>query len=1056
MSIIDEYFQKIIKQYELGNATEHTYRATLSTLIENISDNVIITNEPKGNNGNRPDISLINKKNKSITIGYIETKDIHTNLEKIENTNDNTDQIERYKESLDNFILTNYLDFVFFRNKQKTYSISIAKLENGKIHSLQNQFDIFKNTIQDFCRFQGETIKTADQLADIMAEKAQLMRATVYNILKDELHSNTLHEYLKAFQKMLLNNMSKEQFSDIYAQTIVYGLLAAKIHNTNNNNFSAEKTPYLIPASNPFLQDFFHDLYSPSTPNDIKRILNELTEIFSITNLEFILSKNDFGNPIIHFYETFLNKYDPSLRKQRGVYYTPDSIVSFIVEAVDEILKTEFEINDGLSNTDKVKLNKQDIHKVQILDPATGTGTFLIETLKYISKNFIEQKGVWNNYVEDHLKPRLHGFEVLMASYAMCHLQLDLEYSKIFKDVFKSTKSTQKRFGVYLANALEEVYGIEDTTGIYHWLVKEAEGAKKIKQEHPIMCILGNPPYSGESANKGFILSQQEDLLNDYKKEPGGKEKLQERNSKWLNNDYVKFIRLGQHFIEKNGSGIVAFITSNSFLDAPIFRGMRWNLLKTYDKIYILNLHGNSKKKETNIDGSKDENVFKITEGVSINIFIKTGTKKETTLGKLYYYDLLGTKEFKYNFLQKTKFKKVPYQKLTPNADTLYEMAPNNCVKDVRDEYLQGFKITDLFTTHSVGIVTARDQFTIHQKQTILQQKIIEFSKMDIENSRTKFKLGKDVRDWKVHLAKADILNHFQNTGNETIKILYRPFDKRYTYYTGTTKGFHCMPRSNVMQHFLKGNNIGLIFKRGNQEKKSASIHITKSIIDFRSWSRPGMNGGDYVAPLYLYKDTIDNEEEQKIPNLNTEIIDKMAKILQIPFVDKDIDIKKKKKDKFTPLDVVDYIYAVLYSSSYRTKYNDCLVRDFPSIPYPSDINEFWNFVKAGTKLRELHLMENISTKNIKTTFNQSGSNVVEKIIWKENKVYINKEQYFDNISEIAWNFYIGGYQPAQKWLDDRIETKLDFDDILHYQQLITALTETDIVIKEIDAIKIF
>jgi len=415
-----------------------------------------------------------------------------------------------------------------------------------------------------------------------------------------------------------------------YCFTNPYGMFAARLHDTTLEDFTRQEAAELIPKSNPFLRKLFGYVAGPDIDERIKRTVDNLADVFRATNVEELLK--NFGkstqtnDPIIHFYETFLSEYDPKLRKSRGVWYTPEPVVNFIVRAVDDILKTEFNLPQGLADTSKTKIKvpeqgstklvEKEVHKVQILDPATGTGTFLSEVVKLIyNKNFKNLQGVWSSYVEEHLIPRLNGFEILMASYSMAHLKLDM---LLRETGYKPTRD--QRFNIYLTNSLEEHH--PDTGTLFsNWLSTEANDANHIKRDTPVMCVIGNPPYSGESSNKGKWIM---DLMEDYKKEPGGKQKLQERNPKWINDDYVKFLRYGQYYIEKNGEGILAFINPHGFLDNPTFRGMRWNLLKTYDKIYTIDLHGNSKKKEVSPDGSPDVNVFDIMQGVSINLFVKT------------------------------------------------------------------------------------------------------------------------------------------------------------------------------------------------------------------------------------------------------------------------------------------------------------------------------------------------------------------------------------------------------------------------------------------------
>ncbi|OQA01368.1 MAG: N-6 DNA Methylase [Bacteroidetes bacterium ADurb.Bin408] len=630
---LSEYISSINQRYKLGNATEHTFRSDLQVLIESMVPEIRATNEPKRQKCGAPDY-IVTKKN--IPVGFIEAKDIgDSDLQGLKKTG-NKEQFDRYKESLDNIIFTDYLNFYLYRNGQMVSHVAVGKLENNKITPLPENFEAFTLFIKDFCTHISQTIKSAKKLAEMMAGKARLLANIIENALiadqnesadsVQETANNTLRDQLTAFKNILIHDITPKEFADVYAQTIAYGMFAARLHDKSLNDFSRQEAAELIPKSNPFLRKLFQYIAGYDLDDRIKWIVDSLVEIFRATNIQELLK--DFGkatkmeDPIIHFYETFLAAYDPNLRKARGVWYTPQPVVNFIVRAVDDILKTEFDLPQGLADTSKTKIKvnvqgkmqEQEVHKVQILDPAAGTGTFLAEVVKHIYKKFEGQQGIWNNYVEKHLLPRLNGFELLMASYAMAHLKLDLLLAET-----GYTHNSHQRFKIYLTNSLEEYH--HDTGTLFaNWLSQEANEANHIKRDTPVMVIIGNPPYSGESANKGEWIMN---LMEDYKKEPGGKEKLKERNPKWINDDYVKFLRYGQYFIEKNGSGILAFINPHGFLDNPTFRGMRWNLLKTFDKIYTIDLHGNAKKKEIAPDGGKDENVFDIMQGVSINIFVK-------------------------------------------------------------------------------------------------------------------------------------------------------------------------------------------------------------------------------------------------------------------------------------------------------------------------------------------------------------------------------------------------------------------------------------------------
>ncbi|MFZ4802962.1 MAG: type ISP restriction/modification enzyme, partial [Chlorobium sp.] len=613
-------------------------------------------------------------------------------------------------------------------------------------------------------------------------------------------------------------------------------------------------------------------------------------------------------------------------------------------------------------------------------------------------------------------------------SYAMAHLKLDL---LLAETGYKPT--IEQRFRVFLTNSLEEHHP-ETGTLFAGWLSQEANEANYIKRDTPVMVVLGNPPYSGHSSNKGEWI---EKLLEDYKQEPGGG-KLKEKNPKWLNDDYVKFIRYGQHFVEKNGDGILAFINNHSFLDNPTFRGMRWHLLSTFDRIYILDLHGNSKKKETCPDGSPDKNVFDIQQGVSINLFVKTGKKKKGELAEVLHYDLYGDRAFKYDFLWANNLATVDFTVLGLSAPQYFFVQKDlNGLK----QYGEAFAVHELYPVNSVGIVTARDEFTISDKPAEVQRTIEEFLSLDVERARTRFSLGKDARDWKVVYAKNDLSQSGPDFSN-IVPISYRPFDNRYTYYTGRSRGFLCMPRREVMQHFLNGENIGLMTCRQSAVETWEHIGITKHIADDSRISNRTKERG-YIFPLYLYPES-DNQittdgQQQRTPNLNRAIVDEIATALDLTFTPE----KEETTGTFAPIDILDYIYAVLHSPSYREKYKEFLKIDFPRVPYPKDQQTFRQLVALGSELRQLHLLESPTVDQRLTTYPVSGDNMVGKLHYQDGKVYINETQYFDGVPSIAWEFYIGGYQPAQKWLKDRKSRELSFEDVRHYQRIIVALTET-------------
>lgn len=1042
---LPQYIENINKRYKLGNATEHTFRGDLQQLLESLVPDIRATNEPKRQSCGAPDYILTKKE---IPVGFIEAKDIgDKDLEGAKKTG-NKEQFDRYKASLNNLIFTDYLDFHLYTDGVFITKIAVAEIQNGVIVPLPHNFATFTNLIKDFTTHVGQTIKSSKKLAEMMAGKARLLSDVIEKALtSDETNheDSTLKDQMNAFKQILIHDITPKGFADVYAQTIAYGMFAARLHDPTLPTFSRHEAAELIPKSNPFLRKLFGYIAGPDLDDRIKWIVDSLVEIFLACNVEEILKNygksTKMEDPIIHFYETFLSEYDPKLRKARGVWYTPAPVVNFIVRAVDDILKTEFDLPQGLADTSKTKIKvdvqgkkvEQDVHKVQILDPATGTGTFLAEAIKHIHKKFEGQQGIWSNYVETHLLPRFNGFELLMASYAMAHLKLDL---LLTETGYKPT--TNQRFRVYLTNSLEEYH--QDTGTLFaNWLSTEANEANHIKRDTPVMCVIGNPPYSVSSNNKNSWI---ENLVADYKKD------LNERNIQPLSDDYIKFIRFGQHFIDKNGSGILAYISNNSFIDGIIHRQMRKSLLETFDKVYILNLNGNSRTREQNKGEVQDENVFDIMTGVSINFFIKNKSSNKPSTVEVNYASITGKRETKFKFINENTLESISWIKLGDTKPNFYFIDKN--FQGI-EAYEKGFKVNELFNTYSNGFTTERDAVTIHFKNLELEALLEDIKELKDHEFRIKYSIDKDGRDWTLETAKKDIIQSKLNF----VDVLYRPFDFRKSCYTGKTKGFYAFPRPEVMLNFIFGENLGLLIPK--QNKETLGCLITKKIAGHKSFSSYDKST---VFPLYLYpiaKGQYEiNQSKERTPNLNAEIVKQIAQNLGLTFTNEPIDYAQDEtRSTFAPIDILDYIYAVLHSPTYREKYKEFLKIDFPRVPYPKDAVTFWQLVKLGSQIREIHLLESPTVEKYITQYPIDGDNVVGNTKFQDGKVYINATQYFDNVPQIAWGFFIGGYQPAQKWLKDRKERKLEFEDILHYQKIIVALSETDRLMKEIDKVEI-
>lgn len=1028
-----DYVQDISRRFSTGDAREHTYRGSLQNLLESIIPNIQATNEPARIKCGAPDYVLTRKE---LPVGYIEAKDIGEPLDKVEKT----EQLKRYLESLDNLILTDYLEFRFFKNKEKVETIRIAEVNGKTIRAIPENFEKLKTLLIDFAAFQGQTIKSSKKLAEMMAHKARLMRDVFRATLESEGES-TLKDQMNAFKAILMHDLDEAQFADIYAQTIAYGLFTARLHDKTLEDFSRSEALLLIPASNPFLRQLFSYMAGSELDPRVVWIVDALCEVYRATNLAEILK--DFGkstgqrDPILHFYETFLGEYDASLRKSRGVWYTPEPVVQFIVRAIDDVLKDHFGLKEGIADTSKIKIKvsaqekdsrtktgrkmyEREVHKVQLLDVATGTGTFLAEAIKQIYRKFEGQEGLWSQYVERDLIPRLHGFELLMASYAMCHMKLDLLLRETGYDVTKS--KNKQRLSVYLTNSLEEEHK-DSYLPFTNWLSNEANQASEIKRDMPIMIAFGNPPYSGHSSNNGEWI---ENLISEYKKEPSGG-KLQEKNSKWLNDDYVKFIRLGEYYIEKNGEGVLAYITNHSYLDNPTFRGMRWKLLNTFDDIYILDLHGNAKKKEVSPDGTPDKNVFDIQQGVAIIIAIKKKSEgKKKTLANIYHCDVWGDRQEKYDFLERKVLKNIKWKDLSP-TENFYMFIPRN--DDLLREYSMMPQLSDIIPVNVLGFQTHRDNLAISFSKEDMEFRILDLIGTEKSDKEivSSYKI-KESASWSIGRAREKLR---QDSEQSIIsKCTYRPFDRRYCLYHNSVND---RPRRELLDHVAWKKNICLNIVR--QTKSASWQHCVIS-----DSPTPAvfveMKDGSNVFPLYLYNIGIEDTDEKRT-NFNDKIYKKI----------------KKSVPDITPESLFDYIYAVLHAPKYRTRYAEFLKSDFPRIPYPENPAVFHSLAQKGAELRDLHLMESSLLESRLTTYPVDGDHIVEKPRFEDSKVYINATQYFGNVPEVAWNFYIGGYQPAQKWLKDRKGRTLTIDDIRHYQHIIIALTETPRIMSEIDQI---
>ncbi|KMW69896.1 MAG: type ISP restriction/modification enzyme [Limnoraphis robusta] len=1066
MSLYIQYIREIEAALQSGNATEHTHRPALKNLIESFRSGIVATNEPKRINCGAPDFVISQGQ---LIKGYIEAKDVGISLDKTQTT----PQLKRYFNALGNLILTDYLEFRWYVRGELRLKTQIAKVSknNRKLEQNNEGIEQLDQLLTQFLEVSTPQLNTPKELAQRMANLAQLIRDAIATALSDQDKGGMLREQLESFKKVLIKDLNQNQFADMYAQTICYGLFAARCNTDSPENFSRENAAFKLPKTNPFLRSIFSQVAGPDLDDRIVWAVDDLVTILRQTDMAEILK--NFGkrtrqeDPVVHFYETFLAEYDPKMRASRGVYYTPEPVVSYIVRSVDSILKNKFGISKGLADAKKIQVPNPngegtlETHKVLILDPAVGTGTFMYGVIDHIYDSFKNQKGMWSSYVSQHLLPRLFGFELLMAPYTVAHMKLGLQLQELGYDF-----SSDERLRIYLTNTLQEAFQIPPADGFLNRIRDEAEAAKEVKQDIPVMVVLGNPPYSAVSMNTDpWIVG----LIRDYYQVDG--QPLKEHNSQNLLDDYVKFIRFAQHRVRLTGDGIVALITNHGYLDNPTFRGMRQNLMETFDEIYVLDLHGNSKKKEVCSDGSSDQNVFDIQQGVAIGIFVKYPESSQEP-ATVYHADLWGVRELyqnqskakkliggKYHWLAENDVSSTDWEILKPES-SFYLFKPQD--KRLLPEYQAYWKIADILSSNLTGVKTNRDKLLIDFDLESLNQRIETLQSdqyTDIQIKET-YSLSDD-RYWNTYRERNKI--RATDWRKNIIPYLYRPFDQRYLLYQiNLIQIGRGGAGYNIMQHMIYGDNLGLITSRQqSQQREWTLVGITKFVTDNCSISS-NTKERSYLFPLYLYptdNPTLfdlqpTNAPGGRRPNLSSEFIQDFSTRLELEFI---ADGKGDKHQTFGPEDIFNYIYAIFHSPTYRQRYAEFLKIDFPRVPLTSNSELFWCLCEKGDRLVNLHLMKVTATEM--TSYPEDGDNKVEKVRYVEanqnqpGRVYINKTQYFEGVPLEVWNFYVGGYQVCQKWLKDRKDRLLDFDDLEHYQNIVAALNETMILMQQIDDI---
>jgi predicted helicase len=1058
--MIDTYIKKIASITKRGDAREESYYPAFAGLLEWFSETVRkkkahVTVLPKKTEAGNPDFRVWDGKHSQV--GYVEAKPPKANLVEIETS----DQLQRYISTFPNLILTNFYEFRLYPNGQRVAHVLLARpYIPAKLKTIPpaEHTDEFLALLEKFFQFSLPTKFTAESLAKELATRTRFLRDQV---IKEELReasnadAKKILGFYEAFQKHLIFNLKPDEFADLYAQTITHGLFAARTRA--KGAFNRTLAYDLIPKSIGILRDIFH-FVSFDPPEQFQATVDDIAEVLAVADVRNILrqyfKEGKGSDPIFHFYETFLAEYNPQERERRGVYYTPEPVVSYMVRSLNTVLKERFGRQDGFAT-----------QSVTVLDPAGGTLTFLAEAAKLAVEEFVGKYGEGSKarFIEDHILKHFFAFELMMAPYAAGHLKMGYLLEELGHKL-----SGDERFQFYLTNTLEMEELAQTSLPGMASLSEESYLAGKVKKERPILAILGNPPYSGISANaseRAGEVHEGRKYINGYtistKKENGwtiyqllpktakAKKQMKVRQKTWIGelieyykiidgrwfgerkhwmqDDYVKFIRFAQWKIDQIGEGVLGFITNHAYLDNPTFRGMRQSLMNSFDEIHILDFHGNALKKERAPDGSEDKNVFDIQQGVAIALFVKY--KSRTNDCRIFHSDLWGPREYKNDFLKSNDFRTVKHMEIRASSPHYFFVPQQQKHKARYDSYPI---INQIFVTNSVGVVTGRDHFTISFSKEDLWPRILNFAALDVDLARAAYALGNDSRDWTVATALADVRK--SGPKKDFIKeLLFRPFDRRFTYYAGNSRGVYSSPQSRIMTQFLVAN-LGLVLpKRVETKVPWCNAYVTNSITDHVAVSLKTI---DYCFPLFLYQEAnkkdlfSQNVSGNRMPNLSPRFT---------------AALKSSYKHQPSPEDIFQYIYALLYSNAYRKKYAEFLKTDYPRVPFTDDYRVFNKLAEKGEELVELHLLKSKKLAKPIAKCEGSGNLRVDKVTYDQDKarIHINPEKWFVGVPPDVWEYHIGGYQVSEKWLKDRRGRGLSSEEVAHNTRVVTAIAET-------------
>jgi len=1014
--LLKTYLKELSKTYQRGDAREESYYNDLDDLINKLAEalqfkNIDVTQLPIQTEAGNPDFRVWD--GKQHIVGYIEAKRPGSRLDDYEHT----EQIKRYKITFPNFILTNFTEFRLYRNGiliEQTFICRSYIISQLKTTPPLENMDIFLKLLEKFFSFSLPKIYDARTLAIELAKRTKFLRDEIIEEeIKEEENNNhqLILGFYEAFKEYLIQSLTKKEFADLYSQTITYGLFAARLRT--NGNFNRKLAYDKIPSTIGILKDVFQFISLGSLPAQMEWTIDDISEVLSVTDAKSILleyfQKGRGEDPVVHFYETFLSEYDPRTRQKRGVYYTPVPVVSFINNSINVILKEHFNKTDGIADK-----------SVTLLDPAAGTLTFLAEAAKLAVTEAVLKygEGVCEKIIQEHILENFYAFELMMAPYAIGHIKIAIYLEELGYKI-----KDNERVKYYLTNTLE----MEELEQVkfpgMSSLSQESHLASKVKKEQPILVIFGNPPYSVSSVNKSAFIEKEMEV---YKKDV-----RKERNIQPLSDDYIKFIRFAHWKIASHDQGIIGMITNNSYLSGLIHRGMRKELLKNFNRIYVLNLHGNARIGERCPDGGKDENIFDIMQGVSIALFIKN--EKQQSPGKLYYKDLYGDQQYKYKYLEENNIKTVDWEEIKPKTPNYFFVKKDYSLQSQYDKFLS---ITEIFDKYSSGVKTHRDHFVVGFTKKEVRRKMQLFTS-DLPDDIVKQGLNlKDTSNWNMSNARKALAKI--DWEKSIIPYSYRPFDIRYICFNNKVID---RDREELMKN-IKGNNIGLITTRQLSSNKFSHIILTDNISDICSISIKTKESG-YLFPLFIYINS-DGALFTQIQNKKSNMNKGFTKIL----------LSKLPKTISTE-NIFYYIYAILHSNKYREKYQEFLKTDFPKIPFTKQYELFEQLSQIGKRLTELHLLKSQELNIPICKLLEKGDNVIKKVEYneKEERVCINENQCFEKIPREIWQYQIGSYQVCEKWLKDRRKLALSYENIIHYCKVVTALQKTIEIQKQIDTL---